>query len=109
MGVDDRQGIACRMDALTEAERGRHQALRALLESLVTSVEELPDGFRLHLPESRENLRLLADFVALERTCCPFLAFRIELEPEAGSLALALTGRAGVKEFLRSPFGHGAA
>lgn len=37
----------------------------------------------------------------LERLCCPFLRFLVEVEPNSGPLWMRLTGREGAKEFLR--------
>ena len=41
----------------------------------------------------------------LERLCCPFVRFRLEMEEDGGPLYLSLTGRDGVKEFLRGELG----
>jgi hypothetical protein len=37
----------------------------------------------------------------LEKLCCPFLNFTLEVEAENGSVWLGLTGREGVKAFVR--------
>jgi len=42
-----------------------------------------------------------AEFVSLEKLCCPFLNFEITVEAENGSVWLKLTGREGVKAFVR--------
>jgi hypothetical protein len=41
------------------------------------------------------------EFISLERLCCPFLGFALEVEPESGPVWLRLTGREGVKAFVR--------
>ena len=42
-----------------------------------------------------------AEFIALEKLCCPFLSFSLEVEAENGPVSLKLTGRDGVKAFVR--------
>jgi hypothetical protein len=41
----------------------------------------------------------------MARRCCPFLAFRLEAGRENGPLWLNLTGREGVKQFLKIELG----
>ena len=43
----------------------------------------------------------VAEFISLEKLCCPFLNFEIEVEAENGPVWIKLTGREGVKEFIR--------
>jgi hypothetical protein len=47
----------------------------------------------------------LGDWVALERRCCPFFGFAIEVEPDGGPIWLSLTGDEGVKDFIRLEIG----
>jgi len=47
-----------------------------------------------------------AEFISLERLCCPFLRFSLEVEPEGGPIWLRLTGREGVKAFIREEVGE---
>jgi hypothetical protein len=91
--------MACRMDAMNASQRMRHADLLDRLRSGVQEVRELPDGFAFRLP--REEWSTAAEFVSLERLCCPFLGFALELEQEAGPLWLRMTGREGAKDILR--------
>lgn len=45
-----------------------------------------------------------AEFITLERRCCPFLSFSLDSEREQGSYSIRITGRPGVKEFLRDAY-----
>jgi hypothetical protein len=45
------------------------------------------------------SLAGVAEWIALERRCCPFFRFQLDVEGETGPVWLRLTG-AGVKEFL---------
>ena len=44
---------------------------------------------------------MAAEFIALERLCCPFLNFGLEIKAEGGPVWLRLSGREGVKAFIR--------
>ena len=89
------------MTAIPAEERGAHQALiRRLMSEAVTEIRELPDGLAFRFPA--EEYEAVAQFVARERLCCPFLRFALELAPERGPLWLQVTGAAGVAAFIRA-------
>jgi hypothetical protein len=48
---------------------------------------------------------MLAEWIELERRCCPFLEFKIELPAAGASIVLHLSGGEGVKEFLSTALG----
>ena len=64
------------------------------------------NGYAFQLPNQSELLRLAAEFVTLERLCCPFFGFSIEVEREGGEVCLSLTGREGVKPFIMAEIGE---
>ena len=96
---DHETPFACNLAAMTSEERERHRVLGEKLRGSVTEIRELPDGFMFRIPE--EAWTTAAEFVALERLCCPFLRFRLEWTAEQGPIWLSLTGAEGTKEFLR--------
>jgi hypothetical protein len=65
-------------------------------------VRELADGYALRLPAENGMILSVAEFITLERMCCPFFSFELEVGRDEGALWLKLTGREGVKEFLKS-------
>lgn len=91
--------MACRMDAMDAAQRARHGELAGRLRRATLETRELPDGFAFRLPAAEWSSA--AEFISLERLCCPFLGFTLELAREVGPLWLRLTGQDGVKEFLK--------
>ncbi|HET9529663.1 MAG TPA: hypothetical protein VFQ92_04880 [Blastocatellia bacterium] len=97
--------IACRLGALDAARRERHQSLRKRLNDSVQEVRELPDGYALRLPAETEMILATAEWVTLERLCCPFFVFELEIGDEGAPMWLRLTGGEGVKEFLRAELG----
>jgi hypothetical protein len=93
--------FACDMTALPAEEQGAHHALiRRLMSEAVTEIRELPNGFAFCFPA--EEYVAVAQFVARERLCCPFLSFNLEVAPQRGPLCLRLTGAEGVTAFLRA-------
>jgi hypothetical protein len=47
---------------------------------------------------------LVAEWSAGEHLCCPFFDIDLRLEREHGAFWLRLTGREGVKEFIKADF-----
>ena len=93
--------IACDMSVLAPTERQTHLATSRELFSKLQAIRELADGYEFQLADDPNVLIKLAEFVTLEKLCCPFLNFTIEVEAEGGSVTLRLTGREGVKAFVR--------
>ena len=96
--------FACNRGALTAEQWTGHRALIEQLFKTRQSVRELPDGYALGLPADDDTLLLAARFIMLERRCCPFFDFALEVEREGGPLWLRLSGREGAKEVLRTEF-----
>jgi len=95
--------FACNRLALTPAERKRHfEELAPKLLSLKKGVRELPNGYEFEFPADPGTVQLVAEWAAGERHCCPFFDIDLHLEREGGPLWLSLTGREGVKQFLRA-------
>ncbi|HYH84217.1 MAG TPA: hypothetical protein VEX60_01975 [Pyrinomonadaceae bacterium] len=97
--------IACDMSAIEPSQRARHVAAAGELFRAVMEIRELPGGYAFRLPAGADTLLKAAEFVSLERLCCPFLGFMLEVEPEGGPAWLRLTGREGVKAFIREEVG----
>lgn len=97
--------LACDMSAIELGARARHVANAGDLFRAVEEIRELPGGYAFRLPAVTDMLLKAAEFVSFERLCCPFLGFTLELEPEGGPVWLRLTGREGVKEFIREEVG----
>ena len=99
--------IACNLGALSAAERRRRAALAEALVPQARSIQELSDGYALQLAATASLAHEALEWVLLERRCCPFLGFELELGSQEGALWLRLRGGPGVKEFL-SAAGIGA-
>jgi len=97
--------FACNLKALTAAERQRHGVLSKQLAGAVVEQRELPNGYAFRVATDQLSATELAEWVVFEQKCCPFFGFEIQIEPEKGPTWLRLTGRAGVKDFIRAELG----
>lgn len=97
--------IACDIAAVSSDQMAVWMAeIVPELYSAVEEISELDDGFAWKLPASARILTLLATDLDIERRCCPFVRYTLEIEPDGGPFWLRMTGRPGVKEFLRIAF-----
>ena len=103
--TDRESPFACDMTAIAPEQRGAHIATIERLFRFAQNMRELPDGYAFELPNEPDALMTAAQFIALERLCCPFFGFGIEVEREGGSVWLSLTGREGVKPFIMAEIG----
>ncbi len=86
-----------------ELQERRKNVLVKITESLI-DFEELADGFRYRFPAEDAVLQNLMDVINLERKCCPFLNFKLNLEAGRDFASLDLTGGQGAKEAIKSLF-----
>jgi len=93
--------IACDMSAIEPGRREQHIATGKEVFRAITEIRELPDGYVFRLSGEPNMLVKTAEFISLEKLCCPFLRFVLEVEPEGGAVWLGLAGREGVKAFIR--------
>jgi hypothetical protein len=98
--------FACDMTAIAPEQRGAHVATIEKLFRSVQSKRELLDGYAFELPNDSDVLLTAAEFVSLERLCCPFFRFELQVERDGGSVWLSLTGRDGVKPFIMAEIGE---
>jgi hypothetical protein len=97
--------IACDMTALDAAQRERQQVLMKKFHASLEETRALSDGYAFRLPADAATILSAAEFITIERLCCPFLTFALEVGPAGSPLWLRLSGRAGTKEFIEAEFG----
>ena len=102
---EDEIPFACSLTALTAAERAHHSDLSKELHSAVKDVRELDNGYAFQLSGEAKTISMVAEWISLERLCCPFFTFQLEVASESKPMWLRMTGREGVKEFMRTEFG----
>jgi len=96
--------FACDMTALSSEQRSHHRELGEMLRSALCAVRELPDGYEFEFPFLPATYNAVTQITPLEHACCPFFDVSIRLEREGGKLWWRLTGREGVKAFIRAEF-----
>jgi hypothetical protein len=97
----------CYVKALNPTEWARHKQLTEKLSAVRKEVVETTKGYEFQFSPAKVTLAELAEWVAAEGKCCPFLDFHIDVEHEGTLLCLRLTGEEGVKGFIRMEFGVG--
>jgi hypothetical protein len=97
--------FACNLKAFQPQEKIRWRKLIERVTSAVDSLRELNDGYALRVDPKRISVVEVAEWIDLERKCCPFFDFQLALHGEDGTLWLSLTGRDGVKQFIEMDFG----
>ena len=96
----DNLPIACSLEAAELRER--EATLLTQFRSGVVETEELKDGYAFRLSGDADSVRLVAEVIAAERACCPFLRFEMLALPNMESLTVRITGPVGGKEFVKS-------
>jgi hypothetical protein len=94
--------LACDLGALDAAQRARYSTLRAELGARRLGVREVADGYVFSYPGEPDVIMSVAEFVTLERRCCPFFDFALEVSADAPQVRLKIGGGLDVKEFMRS-------
>jgi hypothetical protein len=105
-GPNGEPAVACDFTAMDEGQRERYRALRRRLEEDYHESRELQDGYAFRHSSGESVLVALAEYVSLERLCCPFFDFAIEVG--RGEVWLKMTGPEGAKGILGAAMGGAA-
>jgi len=92
--------VSCRLT--DTALRERREGLLARVFARAGAGRPLGEGYAFDFPPDDALLEELAQVIALERRCCPFLTFRLTVGSGGGPVTLEMTGPAGTREFLES-------
>lgn len=92
------------MSDLTPGQRTRTFELLDILKAEKLEVREMPDGYAFRYRMGSEMFLNAAEFITYERQCCPFFDFDLSLEREGGDMWFKLSGRKGIKSFIREEF-----
>ncbi|HET6668765.1 MAG TPA: hypothetical protein VFH15_00905 [Pyrinomonadaceae bacterium] len=94
--------VAC---SLTDSElQQRRKEVLQQTKAAMTGMKETESGFVYQFSSASEKITALANLIALEHQCCPFLTFRLTVEPGEAPVSLELSGPPGTKEFLMMLF-----
>ncbi len=98
--------IACQLKALDAEQRKRQKELLGIVREKIEKTVELPDGFALQVPTDHTTFLEVAEWVSLERRCCGFAAFVLEMRLD-DTVWVTMTGKSGAKEVLAAEMGLG--
>jgi hypothetical protein len=99
--------FACNLKAISATERPRYNDLMKRLRSATRDRSELPDGYTFKLDSKAITLPEVAEWISMERLCCPFLTLQISASGDQTDWLLKLTGPKGVKPLLQAEFPPG--
>jgi hypothetical protein len=105
MSRSEVSSFSCNMSALDQEQRKRLSMLVKDLFPRHLEIKELPDGYGVRFPNDRFLFTALSEWAALEQLCCPFLTLSLELQHDQGPIWLKVSGKDGVKNFLRTELG----
>ncbi len=97
--------FACNMSALDQRQRFRHNEITTLIFESVYEVAEVDDGYIFFILPTPDILKKTVEFISLERLCCPFFNFNLELKSDSQTLWLHITGDEGIKPFILAELG----
>src|SRR5688572_25549603 len=89
--------VACQPQGVPAEKGERWLEIGMKVYQAVELVKELPNGYSMRLPNDQATLILLAEYVSLDRLCCEFVNWNIEVERAKGPVWLHLTGGQGTK------------
>ncbi len=92
--------IACTLKS-EEFHRRECEVQEGLMSRVIERVET-DEGYAYWF--AADVMPDIAEFIDLERQCCPFLDFRLSVPRGGGEVLLELFGPAGAKEFIGKTF-----
>jgi hypothetical protein len=95
--------LVCNIKAISATERPRYNDLVKRLRLAVTNRSELSDGYAYKLDAKKITLLEVAEWITMERLCCPFLEFQLDVKSR-GDSQLTMRGPEGAKAILREEF-----
>ena len=96
--------LACDMSALTPAQREVHLQVTKDLMPAIQDVGEVRNGYRFRFPNESALITNIAEFISMERLCCPFLDFTLTIGAGSAPVYLSVSGPPGTPEFLQAEF-----
>lgn len=93
--------IACNLSEIEEDEIEDHKKNTETVFNAISKVREEHNGYSFRIPADTNSITKAGAFIARERLCCPFFKFAITVPSEQQPVWLKLTGREGVKSYIK--------
>ena len=89
---------------LPKEKQERQKQIKEVLVPFLIKKETIPNGIIFYFKDEENLSNQLMEFIALEKTCCPFFKFDLSILPFQQGIALQVSGMPGVKEFIGNLF-----
>jgi hypothetical protein len=96
--------FACNLKAISPAERPRYNELLKRVRDAKRHRTEVTRGYSFKLDSKSITLQEAAEWIGMERLCCPFLTLQLSATGNQEHWILTLTGPKGVKPLLDAEF-----
>jgi hypothetical protein len=97
--------IACDLTGIRSADRPRYNELFKRLRTAIRYRTEVSNGYGFRLDSTTISLPEAAEWMNMERLCCPFLTFQLSTSGNQQFWLLTITGPEGTKKLLDAEFG----
>jgi hypothetical protein len=96
--------LACNLNAISAGDRPQHTVLLRRIQAAIKDRQELADGYVFLLNGESLSLPDVAQWVNLERLCCPFFTFQLQATGGELDYLLTLRGPDGAKAIIDHEF-----
>ena len=96
--------FACNLKAISVKERPRYNDLVKRIRAGIRDRSEISNGYAFKLDSKIVTLPEAAEWVSMERLCCPFLTLQLAASGNQRDWILTLTGPTGVKPLIMTEF-----
>lgn len=91
--------LVCKLIGAELAEK--KELLKTEILSLVKEVDEVDNGYILKFEDKDDMLLKLMDYLMIEKECCPFFVFDLNIQPNSNGISLKISGQEGAKDMLK--------
>ena len=96
--------FACNLKAISATDRPRYNELVKRVRAAMHNRSEVSNGYAFKLDSKTVTLSEAAEWISLERKCCPFLTLQLSASGNQSNWVLTLTGPEGAKPLLDAEF-----
>jgi hypothetical protein len=96
--------FACNLKTFSSADRPRYDVLVQRIRGAMRDRMETCNGYVFKLDSKTVTLPEVAEWMGMERLCCPFLTLQLAASGNQANWLLTLTGPEGVKSLLDAEF-----
>lgn len=100
--MSNKTPLACDLTAIEDDKLEEHKRNGEHVFNAVREWRELSGGYAFRLPTETNIIQKAGAFISLERLCCPFFNFELEVTPDHGPVWLKITNDQSVKEFVEA-------